>query len=78
MTNTNLIQDFQQSTIEDLFPHLKDKQYNFNIVPEEIVFMNNGIEYYYVEIECDDTRFKINAYGREAEKLFNVVHYQFE
>jgi len=78
MINTNLIQEDFQQTIEDLFPHLKDKQYKFNIVPEKIVEMNNGIEYYYVEIECDDGKFMINAYGREADKLFTAVHQQLE
>lgn len=37
--------------------------------------MNNGIEYYYVEAEgSDGSRFIINAYGLEAEDLFEEVH----
>ncbi len=37
--------------------------------------MNNGIEYYYIEVEgIDGSRFVINAYGAEAEDLFEEVH----
>lgn len=37
--------------------------------------MNNGIEYYYIEAEgTDGNRFIINAYGAEAEDLFEEVH----
>lgn len=36
--------------------------------------MNNGIKYYYVEAECNESKVIINAYGRQAEQLFEEVH----
>ena len=37
--------------------------------------MNNGIEYYYIEVEgTDSSKFIINAYGSEALDLFEEVH----
>ena len=36
--------------------------------------MNNGIKYYYVEAECNESKVIINAYGRQAEELFKEVH----
>lgn len=40
--------------------------------------MNNGIRHYYVEIECYDENFVVNAHGSEAERLFKAVHSIFE
>ena len=34
--------------------------------------MNNGIKYYYVEAECNESKVIINARGRQAEELFEV------
>lgn len=37
--------------------------------------MNNGIEYYYIEVEgIDSSKFIINAYGSEAQDLFEEAH----
>ena len=36
--------------------------------------MHNGIRYYYVEIQCDDRYFMVNAHGSEAERLFKAVN----
>jgi len=37
--------------------------------------MNNGIEYYYIEVEgTDSSKFIINAYGSEAQDLFEEAH----
>jgi len=38
------------------------------------MYMHNGIRYYYVEIQCDDRDFMVNAYGSEAERLFKAVN----
>ena len=35
--------------------------------------LNNGINYYYVEIQCDEGNFIVNAHGSEAERLFKVI-----
>ena len=36
--------------------------------------LNNGISHYYVEIQCDDGNFIVNAHGSEAERLFKAIH----
>jgi hypothetical protein len=36
--------------------------------------MNNGIKYFYVEGTGNDGKIMINAYGTQAEELFNEVH----
>ena len=66
--------DLQPITIEDLVPQLRDKEYHFTVVPKDIMHMNNGIRHYYVEIQCDDGNFVVNAHGNEAERLFKAVH----
>ena len=38
------------------------------------MYMNNGIRYYYVEIQCDDRNFMVNAHGGDAERLFKAVN----
>jgi hypothetical protein len=60
--------------ITELIHELKNKQYKFSIIPEKIIYMNNGIKYYYVEAECNGSKVIINAYGRQAEELFKEVH----
>ena len=64
----------ESSEIKELVQDLKNKQYVFSIIPEKIIHMNNGIRYYYVEAECNESKVIINAYGRQAEELFNQVH----
>ena len=64
----------ESSEIKELIHDLKNKQYEFGIIPEKIIHMNNGIKYYYVEAECNESKVIINAYGRQAEELFKEVH----
>jgi hypothetical protein len=60
--------------IKYLIDDLTNKQYTFRIIPEKIIYMNNGTKYYYIEAEYKDSKVIINAYGREAEELFKQVH----
>ena len=64
----------ESSDIMELIYDLKNKQYVFSIIPEKIIHMNNGIKYYYVEAECNESKVIINAYGKQAEELFKEVH----
>lgn len=64
----------ESSEIKELVQDLKNKQYIFSIIPEKIIHMNNGIKYYYVEAEYNESKVIINAYGRQAEQLFEEVH----
>ena len=74
VTNIDLTRDPQLITIEDLIPQLRDKEYRFTIVPKDIMYMHNGIRYYYVEIQCDDGNYMVNAHGSDAERLFKAVN----
>ena len=74
ISNIDLTRDLQLITIEDLIPQLRDKEYHFTVVPKDIMYMHNGIRYYYVEIQCDDRYFMVNAHGSEAERLFKAVN----
>ena len=74
VTNINLTRDPQLIAIEDLIPQLRDKEYDFTVVPKDIMYMRNGIRYYYVEIQCDDRYFMVNAHGSDAERLFKAVN----
>ena len=74
ISSIDLTRDLQPITIEDLVPQLRDKEYHFTVVPKDIMHMNNGIRHYYVEIQCDDGNFVVNAHGSEAERLFKAVH----
>ena len=67
----------ESSEIKELIHDLKNKQYEFGIIPEKIIHMNNGIKYYYVEAECNDSKVIINAYGPHAEELFEVHNIHF-
>jgi uncharacterized protein YlzI (FlbEa/FlbD family) len=63
------------SDIKDLVHDLVNKKCRFSFVPEKVIYMNNGIEYYYIEVEgMDGSKFIINAYGSEALNLFDEVH----
>ena len=74
VSNIDLIRDPQLITIEDLIPQLRDKEYHFTVVPKDIMYMHNGVRYYYVEIQCDHSNFMINANGSDAERLFKAVN----
>ncbi|MGA8738799.1 MAG: hypothetical protein WB501_07210 [Nitrososphaeraceae archaeon] len=73
-SNNNLTRNLQLITIGDLIPQLRDKEYHLTVVPKDIMYMHNGIRYYYVEIQCDDRYFMVNAHGSEAERLFKAVN----
>ena len=61
--------------IKNLVHDLVNKKYRFSFLPEKVIYMNNGIEYYYIEAEgIDGNKFIINAYGSEALDLFDEVH----
>jgi hypothetical protein len=63
ISSIDLTRDLQPITIEDLVPQLRGKEYHFTVVPKDIMHMNNGIRHYYVEIQCDDGNFVVNAHG---------------
>src|ERR671910_2734026 len=61
--------------IKNLVHDLINNKYRFSFLPEKVIYMNNGIEYYYIETEgSDGSKFIINAYGSEALELFQEVH----
>jgi len=63
------------SDIKNLVHDLVNKKCRFSFLPEKVIYMNNGIEYYYIEAEgMDGSKFIINAYGSEALDLFYEVH----
>ena len=74
ISSIDLTRDLQPITIEDLVPQLREKEYHFTVVPKDIMHLNNGIRHYYVEIQCEDGNFVVNAHGSEAERLFKAVH----
>ena len=74
VSNIDLTRDLKLINIEDLIPQLRDKEYHFTVVPRDIMYMHNGIRYYYVEIQCDDRNFMVNAHGGDAERLFKDVN----
>ena len=78
VSNIDLIRDPQLITIEDLIPQLRDKEYHFTVVPKDIMYMHNGVRYYYVEIQYDDSKFMVNANGSDAERLFKAVNFNPE
>jgi hypothetical protein len=65
----DLTRDLQPITIEDLVPQLRGKEYHFTVVPKDIMHMNNGIRHYYVEIQCDDGNFVVNAHGSDRQYI---------
>ena len=76
MTSSTLIHKPKvPNTIKELIHGLLDKKYRISFIPEKIIYMNNGIEYYYIEVEgTDSSKFIINAYGSEALDLFEEAH----
>ena len=75
MTNTALIHKHVESDIKKLVHDLINKKYRFSFLPEKVICMINGIEYYFIETEgSDGSKFIINAYGSEALELFEEVH----
>jgi hypothetical protein len=42
---------------------------------QHVYYMRNGIEYYFVEVTCDDgAQYGLQAYGEEAKRLYNEVY----
>ena len=75
LTNSTLIHKPIVSNIKNLVHELINKKNRFSFLPEKVIYMNNGIEYYYIETEAaDGSKFIINAYGPEALELFEEVH----
>ena len=76
LINSTVIQKSSDaSNIKDLIRELVNKKYKLSFVPEKIIYMNNGIKYYYIEVEGNEgSKFIVNAYGIEAEDLFEEVH----
>jgi hypothetical protein len=76
LTGSSLIhKPIVPSSIKELLHDLLDKKYRLSFIPEKVIYMNNGIEYYYIEVEGTDTsKFIVNAYGSEAQDLFEEVH----
>ena len=67
----------ESSKIKELIDDLKNKRYAFGIIPEKIIHMNNGIKYYYVDAECNDSKVIISAYDIPAGELFKVHKHAF-
>lgn len=45
------------------------------VIPPEITYFSNGVEYYYVEVTCDNGKqYAIQGYGEEAVALFKEAH----
>jgi len=75
MTGSLIHKPVVPSNIKKLVHDLVDKKYRFSFLPKKVIYMNNGIEYYYIEVEgTDSSKFIINAYGSEAQDLFEEAH----
>ena len=76
MTGSKLVHKLVvPSDIKSLVHDLVNKKYRVSFLPEKVIYMNNGIEYYYIEAEgMDGSKFIINAYASEALDLFDEVH----
>lgn len=75
LLTSTLIHKPVAGNIKNLVHDLINKKYRFSFLPEKVIYMNNGIEYYYIETEgTDGSKFIINAYGSEALELFEEVH----
>lgn len=76
--NYSLIdKESESSDIKKLIHDSKNKRYAFGIIPEKIIHMNNGIKYYYVEAECNESKVIISGYDIQAEELFKVRKHAF-
>jgi hypothetical protein len=75
LTNSTLVHKQVESDIKKLVHDLINKKYRFSFLPEKVICMTNGIEYYFIETEgSDGSKYIINAYGSEALELFEEVH----
>ena len=62
MTGSKLVhKPVVPSDIKNLVHDLVNKKCRFSFLPEKVIYMNNGIEYYYIEAEgMDGSKFIIN------------------
>ena len=75
MATSTLVHGHPESDIKKLVHDLISKKYRFSFLPEKVICMTNGIEYYFIEAEgSDGSKFIINAYGSEALELFEELH----
>jgi len=75
LANSTLVHKQVERDIKKLVHDLINKKYRFSFLPEKVICMTNGIEYYFVETEgTDGSKSIINAYGSEALQLFEEVH----
>ena len=73
--NSTLVHKPVESDIKRLVHDLINKKYRLSFIPEKVICMTNGIEYYFIETEgSDGSKNIINAYGTEALELFEEVH----
>lgn len=69
------MQNHVEGDYRKLVHDLINKKYKLSFLPEKVICMTNGIEYYFIETEgSDGSKFIINAYGSEALELFEEVH----
>jgi hypothetical protein len=75
LVNSTLVHKPVESDIKRLVHDLINRKYKFSFLPEKVICMTNGIEYYFIETEgSDGSKNIINAYGTEALELFEEVH----
>ena len=75
LVNSTLVHKPVESDIKRLVHDLINKKYRLSFIPEKVICMTNGIEYYFIETEgSDGSKNIINAYGTEALELFEEVH----
>lgn len=75
MANSTLVHKDVEGGIKKLVHDLINKKYRLSFLPEKVICMTNGIEYYFIETEgSDGSKYIINAYGSEALELFEEVH----
>ena len=75
LVNSTLVHKPVESDIKRLVHDLINKKYRLSFIPEKVICMTNGIEYYFIETEgSDGSKNIINAYGTEALELYEEVH----
>ena len=58
------------TTAGDRSIHSSDVSCKISTIPRQITHLENGIQYYCIEVTCDDgSEFAIQEYGDEAETL---------
>ena len=63
------------TTAGDRSIHSSDISCKISTIPRQITYLENGIQYYCIEVTCDDgSEFAIQEYGDEAETLCREAH----